>query len=184
MHPHDDVAHNIRSQQQADAMPSAEEAKAEHRNYLRREGCADCEESDPDALDVRFINFPSCRAYQEPRDPTVVLCDDCHEARPTLRERAIEKAIEINERYDDPDRPDPKRGNKNDGKIIAIVFYGCETWEFAHQPLIDDGTGDKYPHPHAQAVAPIECRCGSVISEVGKLSDLKRELQGGDDDDN
>lgn len=177
MHPHDDVARNIRAQQQADAAPTAEEAKAEHRNYLRREGCADCGESDPDELDVRQIQYPSCRARQTPPDPTEVLCDECYAARPSLRERAFRKAQDINERYDDPNRPTPKRGSKNDGKVVAIVYYGCEMWEFAHQPLIDAGDGEMYAHPHTQATAPIECRCGSVATEVVKMSDLKREFE-------
>lgn len=177
-----DEIENIRAEMNRDAMPSKEEAKAEHRNYLRRKGCTNCGESDPDKLDTRYIRYPSCKALQTPPDPTVVLCDECHAERPSLRERAYRKARTHNERYNDPEL-ERSSGDKTDGEVIAVTFFECDDWRFVHQPLIDDGTGATYPHPHVQPHTPIECRCGSDISEIARLSELAEEFEDEDEDE-
>lgn len=144
----------IRAEMNRDAMPTKEEAAAEHRSYLAREGCQKCDEDDPDALDIYGILMPSCSAVQPPRDPRVVLCDDCAENRDTLRERALKKA-------------------RNRDDTLAVAIFECENWEYVTAPeQVTDKHGNPLPMSHVPT-APIECRCGAHLDEVVHL--------GGDD---
>lgn len=176
MYSPDEIA-NIRREQQADAMPSAEEAKAEHRNHLRREGCRECGETNPDKLDMRYIRYPNCKALQTPPDPTIVLCDECAANRPSLREQTIQKALKRRKNHD-PGPQDEK------GKLIAVTFFECQNTEYVHEPRINDGTGQYFPHPHAEPTSAIRCRCGSHLDEVVYLADIEDEDENENENDN
>jgi hypothetical protein len=170
----DDVAQNIRDEMNRDAMPTKEEAEAMHRSYLREEGCAECDEDDPDELDVYSVPMPSCAAFQFPNDPTVVYCEEHVEERETLRERAYSKAMEFNE------------DDWREEKAVAVTFYECGNWTYVtyvpRMQMVSDGVdGDgkeiykevEAPPPRDfEFTTPIVCRCGEMIDEVVKLSEV------------
>lgn len=118
--------------------PSAEEAKAEARRHLAAEGCTECGEDDPGVLQAVSPLLPSCsvvqRQYRE-----VVYCDDCLDARDSLREQALQSA-----REKDTD---------------AVVFYECENISletFEREPRLGVET----------ATVGLHCRCGARVEEV------------------
>lgn len=153
----DPVAQNIRNQQNRDAMPTQKEAKAAARKALASKGCSECGEDDPDVLDQYHPLQPSCSARQQRHEP-VILCDDCHENRETLRERALRRARE--------------KDDDQEENILAVAFYGCDVWRYVEEPTIDMGNGEEIPaseappHVGERPTAPIECRCGSELDDI------------------
>lgn len=166
--PMDDVAQNIRNEQMADAMPSAEEAKREHRRWLADKGCLVCGEDDPDALTTVTRPLHECGYHQHPpRGPEqLVFCEEHARPGETLwRARAIQKA------------------RKRDG-VIAVVIYECRITEYVDAPEPQtmevkeqvgwDDAGDPiyetvetlHPYERPRPTAPIECRCGAALEEV------------------
>lgn len=165
MHPDDDVARNIRAEQQRDAAPSPEEVRQQERDHLRSEGCRECGESDPDVLDRYGINYPSCSAVQHPPDPFVILCDEHSDALTSARERAIERA------------------RAHDEHVDAVAFFECENSAHVGEPEVptmevekqvgwndDDPVYETVEVPRQRAVpeytVPAECRCGAKLEEV------------------
>lgn len=171
MHPEDDVARNIRNQQMADAAPTAEEAKAMHREHLASEGCSKCDEDDPDRLDTYYKPFPSCPRYQAPRDPTVILCDDHKDSIESIRERAINRAREKNDRE--------QLHGKDEPEIVAIALYECKMSENIRkvEPPTNDRGEPRQPYPGETIPETlIECKfCNSCLDEVIRLKDVRAE---------
>lgn len=163
IHPEDDVARNIRREQQADAMPSKEEVEASHQNYLEGEECSRCGDSRTDKLQVVTPSFPPCPAIQHPPDAHTVLCSDCADDRETFRERGIKQA-------------------RDQGLTPAIVFYECGNYEFVttepytedtqvgwdenNDPIYEEREWlpQETPWP-TMADVQIECQCGASIDE-------------------
>ena len=157
-----DERRSIRSEMNRDAAPSPEEAKAEARRHLASEGCRECDEDDPDNLSVRYVRLPSCSAVQTPPDPTYVMCDDCYDEQPTMRERAFEKARKRNEQ------------EFRDEKVVGVVFFECGAWEYVEAEVFtEDADGVIYAdaHPHWTPTGPLRCRCGSSINEYVRLDE-------------
>jgi hypothetical protein len=159
-----DERRSIRAEQNRDAMPSEEEAARMARNNLASEGCQKCDEDDPDNLSHRMILMPSCPAAQAPPDPRVVMCDDCHEDRDTLRERAFSKARKRND------------SDLHENKVVGVAFYECGGWNYVEaEPFDDDPRGDTIyydAHPHWVPTAEVRCRCGADIDEYVALSEV------------
>lgn len=104
----DPVAQSIRAEQQTDAMPSAAEAKREHRRNLAKKGCQVCGEDDPGELQRVRIPMAFCGNDQPPKQPfkSVVFCDEHARSASTLkRARIVQQA-----RNDDAD---------------VVVIYDC-----------------------------------------------------------
>lgn len=149
----DPVAQSIRNEQQRDAAPSKEEAKRMHREYLAEEGCEVCQEDDPDRLQVVMLDhFPDCPATQHPGlshdPPQTVLCDE-HE-RPSsvlARSRRVQQA-------------------RNQDLAAYLVIYGCGTGATADYSEPDPDNPYPPDRRREHPSAPVECRCGAVISEV------------------
>lgn len=83
----DDVAQNIRNQQNADAAPSPSEVRERHRERLANDGCLVCQEDDPDRLMLKRVPRSFCSNDQHPRKPfdTVVFCDEHQRPSKTLK---------------------------------------------------------------------------------------------------
>lgn len=91
----DPVAQSIRNQQNADAAPSADEVRAEHRKRLANEGCQVCDEDDPDVLNQVRVPLTFCGNDQAPRKPfeEIVLCDEHRRPSKVLkRARMVQEA--------------------------------------------------------------------------------------------
>lgn len=157
IHPDDDMAHNVIRAQKRDAgWPSKEEAQAEHRRYLAEQGCVKCDEDDPDNLATTGVLMPDCPRIQHPPDPFVVMCDECRDARETLRERAMRSADERNDRgFGDT--------------VLSVAFYECGNWQYVTPP----DTPDDVPLGPRGAVPRTDtlCRCGAVLDTVVEVGD-------------
>lgn len=140
----DPVADSIRREQQADAMPTAEEAKADHRNFLASEGCRECGEDDPDELGTYMPETHDCSARQQPpagQVEMVVYCEDCAETRPSYRERTAAK-LEADDR-------------------LGILF-ACGAFEYVDDADPSEADGP-WRGPVYQRYGPLECDCGAEI---------------------
>ena len=165
---HDPVARNIRNQQMQDARPSKEELNL-------TPPCEECE-TEADSVERRGIVFPNCSRMQHPEKVSQLLCDDCADARPSLREKAIKQGK-------------ARRDADHTEEIVAVAIYDCGRWEYvepAEQPTIeveeqvgwdDDGNPimetREVPEPHAnpRPTAPIACECGESLDEIVRLDD-------------
>lgn len=159
VHPDDDMAHNVLREQRLDGAPSPEEAREEHRRYLREEGCEVCGEDDPDRLQVVPVFVPSCPAWQSPRNPgMMVLCDE-HARSP--REIWWAKTV----------------SRARDQGAVAIAVYDCEAVRFAKLPERDwskeapgvDSWDDIHPMGRPTPAVAIRCECGAELDEVRYL---------------
>lgn len=146
--PEDDVAQNIRNQQQADAAPSAEEAKAMHMSYLRSNGChVDwCEISDPDELTQQRPVMHNCSAHQTPpeMEPQVV----CEKHKRPIEERRRAQIVD-----------------KVETEGLPVVRYDCDIYRVADydEPDHNEPVPPRYePTPTIDT----ECRCGAEIKDV------------------
>lgn len=159
VHPDDDMAHNVMRAQQRDAgVPSKEEAKKMHRDYLAREGCARCDECDPDNLDRYGILQPSCSGVQSPPEPDVVLCDDCEEERP---DSFVEGRLE----------EERERGEADVAVVYECGLVGVHEREVPTQTSPD---GEEIPVPYANANASVLMwceRCGATVDRVVYLDE-------------
>lgn len=148
--PHDDVANNIRAQQNADAVPSAEEARAIEQRALSDAGCQaeGCDEDDPDKLDRQSPVMHNCSAYQSGEPRFEVMCD---EHITPVKER---RQAQVQE--------------KADGTGIIQVLFSCGVTESAtrEQEELDDRGHPMFPGHKPQPTIPAECRCGAKISTV------------------
>lgn len=148
--PHDDVANNIRAQQNADAAPSAEEARAEARRALSNEGCQEdgCDESDPDKLNRQSPVMHSCSEFQSGAPRFEVMCD--------------EHVTPVDER-----RHEQNQKKAQSTGIIQVLFT-CGITESAtrEQEELDDRGHPMFPGHKPQPTIPAECRCGANISTV------------------
>lgn len=152
-----DERQNIRSAQNDAAMPSNEEVESSHRRHLRNEGCSNCDEHDPDELNIYRLEMPSCSAAQVPRDPSIIFCDECADGRATLRERAIQKARDRN------------KGDFRNEKVVGLAFYECDNWAYATIDLDPDPVQPRPP----RARIPVTCRCDSALDEYVELTDTE-----------
>jgi hypothetical protein len=151
----DPVAQSIRAEQNADAAPSPEEAKREHRRWMADKGCQVCGEDDPDNLrTVQYETIHVCPHDQAPPEPfdTTVFCDE--HVRSTAE---FERAHLVQQ----------GRNGPND----FLILYDCGNVGSARRP---DPDPDDFPGPHtprpAPADGPLTCpsrgRCDAVIDEV------------------
>lgn len=161
MHPDDDVARNIRAQQNRDAMPSPEEVEASHRSHLAGEGCADCGEDDPDHLDIHQPLTSGCSAIQQQPTysssggvPGNVLCDDCADERPdSYREKRRREAHRRNDEVEAGERDEEEA-------IIALAEYKC-----GFISLVE--AGEVVPHIGRNPSIPVSHpRCGGALQDV------------------
>jgi hypothetical protein len=167
--PEDDVANNIRAQQQADAMPSASEAKAEHMKHLSDEGCEVCGEDDPAVLEEVYKPMHNCPDHQAPPRPeTTVRCEEHTTSSEELREQDIQATA---------DELEPN---------TALVVYECDIYYTVEgtdpEPVIDeiqvgrDENGDPVckerviagPQRSSEHRPQLDaaCRCGAPITAV------------------
>ena len=156
-----------------DAMPSKEEAEADHRGYLRRHGCETCDETDPDRLKQVGVLLPSCPMTQTPRDPFIILCDECRKTRETLRERSIRRA-----------RNRDGTTAYRETKTVGVVFHECGSWRYVEAEPMDDVYAEGFyedAHPDWVPTGPLRCRCGASVDEYVHLADID-DAAGGDPD--
>lgn len=157
---HDPVAQSIRNEQRADAAPTAEEHRRNHRQSLANRGCIACDCDDPDELNqVRYETFHGCANDQHPSDPweTVVFCDE-HLRSPAELERAhlIQSA-----------RTAP--GSR------WLVIYDCGHTETVEQPT--EAEFEKtHPHavPYAPSVAIVHRGRGNCDEPIAEIVDLQQ----------
>lgn len=159
-----------RNQMQADAMPTAEEAKRMQQQALADEGCLECDEDDPEKLGRYKAHLPSCTAIQVPPDPFVVLCEEHADARKGVRERALNRARDRNGK------------DWYDRTIIAVAFYECENSTFVTegerstttQVVEEKRPAEDEPHnvqeieqrgPPTTSLTT-QCRCGEPLADV------------------
>lgn len=165
----DDVANNIRAQQQADAMPTASEAKAEYMKYLSEEGCEVCGKDDPTVLDLVHKPTHNCPTHQTPPGPsTIVRCEEHMVSTAELREQEIQATA---------DELEPN---------TALVVYECNIYYTVEgtepEPIVDEvqvgWDDDDNPIYEERVIAPPQrssehrpqldaaCRCGAPIADV------------------
>lgn len=178
--PMDDVAQNIRAEQNADAMPSPEEAKRQHRQWMADEGCQVCGEDDPDALTTVAVTMHKCSRHQHPPGPPelLVFCEEHARPSQTLwRARIIQKA------------------RKRDD-TVAVAIYECRIIEYVEEPepktveveeVVDwDDDGDPIyemvekaqPYSAPRPSAHIVCGCGADLEEIVRLDNDEEETNG------
>lgn len=134
--------------------PSKAEVDKENRRQLAEHGCAKCDEDDPDNLGRVTIPAPSCPAMQTPpKAPWKILCEDHKDTLDTPRERALNRARELNE------RPHDQRAST----VKAVAFYECGNSEFVKKTA--------ETHPHAVPNVSYRCKCGADIDEVVYLDE-------------
>lgn len=105
----DPVAQNIRAEMNQDARPTAEEAKREHRKFLREEGCSQCDENDPDVLEETFPRQHNCPGAQAPPPEPTLFCEDCKPEN--IWEWQIEQRLETYRDVDD---------------VVGVAIYECD----------------------------------------------------------
>lgn len=147
--PHDDVANNIRQEQNRDAMPSKEEMQADHRRMLSAEGCKICGEDDPDVLHAVHPWAHPCPGIQNPPGDPVVYCDEHLDQRPTLAAWKVRQT---------------KVAMRND-ETEALVWYECGMCADAAYPTAD-GAPIRYSTPSAAVRCP---RCNAPLDYVDYL---------------
>lgn len=178
----DDVARNIHNEMQRDAMPSKEEAEAEHRRYLQDTGCQHdgCHENHPDKLSMCKSHFThSCSAVQHAEIQLLPFCD---EHKPdTSREAYIQNRLDQIQKQVDAGESD----------AVFAVVYECDIVETFGNPETptetnvrqvgtdDDGEpiyeAEEMPIRYAQPTVSINVthRCGDGIEEVHVLERAK-----------
>lgn len=172
--PNDDVAQNLRNEMQADARPSAEEARADQRKWLREEGCAveGCGVDDPDQLKPVHEPMRGCSFLQERVGEPTVYCTDHIPEYESWRVTDIRNA---------------RKRNQTDGEddVGLLVRFECDrsarvapaerpTHEVTVQSGYDDEGNPVYEtkaQPDHRAVpqynsVPAECHCGAGIAEL------------------
>jgi len=138
----DPVADAIRNEQAHTAMPSADERH-------RTPECDNCDAQN-ETVARRALIAPDCLALQQPDVPHRLLCEDCDDERPSLREKhrqQAQKRVEA-DYHDDP---------------VAIAVYGCGRATFVTEEPADDGHP---PHMRAPPEAPVQCACGEPLATV------------------
>ena len=139
----DPVADSIRAEQNQAAMPGPEEAN-------RALECDNCDTQD-ETVARRPLIAADCTALQQPDVPWTQLCEDCADARPSLREEHRKKA----QKHVDADyHADP----------VAIAFYECGRANYVTEPDENDT-----PNPHQMETpptAPVQCLCGEPLADV------------------
>lgn len=171
----DDVARNIWNEQQRDAAPSPEEAREDHRRYLREHGCEadDCEVDDPDALGMHQATYMhECPAVQTQGMPMSPFCEE-HVPDVSLDAHLDEMAARA--------REDPSKD------VAALAVYDCGVVEFVERldpptetqivrsGFDDDGqpkyeeVEERVPHAKEEMHVPIEHRCGATLVDVQLL---------------
>lgn len=163
----DPVAQNIRNQQQMDARPPENE-------HNRTHTCSECSVENK-TVTRRELNIADCPRRQAPRDPTKMLCEDCADSLPTIREEAITNAKKRN------------KANHIDTDVIAVTIFNCGAYEYVETPEqpttteeVQVGWDDDdnpimeekavpVPYADSRPQTPIRCMCGSDIDEVVNL---------------
>lgn len=161
----DDVSRNIRAEMNRDAVPTPEEVRQKHRNYLRDKGCEVCGETDPDKLTVKQPYMGGCYGGSRPSmDGPPVFCHEHYRSPKTFwRARQIKLA--------------------RDRDTEAVVFYDCgsrcivdstdpETTHVKEQvgrdgaglPIFEEREIPKQVQPVPEA--PIRHRCDAEIEEI------------------
>lgn len=143
----DPVAANIRAEQNQAAMPGPEELN-------RALECDNCD-TEGDTVARRPLISADCKALQQPDVPWTQLCDECDDARPSLREKHRKKAQKLVEidYHEDP---------------VAIAIYGCGRAKFVTEPEQDTAPVPQYMQEIP--TAPVQCHCGEPLADI-ELSD-------------
>jgi len=142
----DPVADSIRAQQNAAARPQPD-------GVGKTLECESCGEKGED-VERRELVMADCSRLQRPDEPWQLLCDECDEERPSLREKQREKARDRldADHYDDP---------------VAIAVYECGRAKFVTENEPDEPTP---PHMQEPPAAPIRCVCGEPLADVEFLN--------------
>lgn len=142
----DPVADSIRAQQNADAAPSPDEINSHPE-------CDNCGDADGSVVRRELVRA-DCSALQYPDKPWKLLCKECEDKQPSLREKHRQKAQKhLNaDRHDDP---------------VAIAFYGCGR----AQSIASDESDEMPPHLRDPPKAPIKCGCGEPLADIELLDD-------------
>lgn len=172
---YDPVAQSIRNEQQADAMPTVDEVRAERRKRMAADGCLVCGEDDPDVLTEVRVPLSFCRYDQHPRKPfeTDVFCPEHRRPSKVLkRARMVQQA-------------------RREG-ADALGIYSCGAVQTASWERPDDDalarrmgptmadrdfddlrmmTKDRIGQPPSLPAFHVGRRCGAELVEVIKLTD-------------
>lgn len=154
---HDPVAQSIRNEQMADAAPTPDEHRREHRTHLASEGCEVCEEDDPDKLqDIRYEVVHYCSMIQQPPEhtATVILCDEHERSSTELTEAHFYKCV-----YE----------NEPDAELVA--HYSCGHYEVRGPP-----TEHNHPYAGFESVPEVPTvhttdGCGGRLERIEHIGD-------------
>jgi len=153
----DPVAQSIRNEQMADAAPSAEEHRREHRKHLASNGCAVCDTEDPDKLtEIRYNIVHYCSTMQQPpqHTTTVILCDEHERSSSELSEAHFYRTV-----YDTV------------SDAVLVAHYSCGHYEVRGPPTEYD-----YPHAGFESTPGVptvhaERGCGGRLETIEYLGD-------------
>jgi hypothetical protein len=157
-----------------DGAPSAEEAKREHRSWLRDKGCQEdgCDVDDPDELQMCEPSYThSCSVIQTENRP-----------RPFCDEHVPDTSLESHIEYMKEEH-EMLNGESETASHVILLVYECgavttasdpetPTIEYTHQFVNDDGDVEyeveerEDPRATDFVRVPVKHRCGSELKET------------------
>lgn len=167
-----DGEREILNEMRRDAAPTPEEARAEHRRILEREGCAadGCDVHDADALEHTPSLMPRCPLYSP--GPGSVLCDTHVSERPDdyRAKRLLEyEAMDADDRPDMLVRYDCGAFSPVETEHPTVTYKKQSGWDDDGEPIYEEVTREDTREP-PRAEFNAECACGAGVAEVFDLS--------------